>query len=190
MNKTFFTSLFAVIPLVAGILFLSCHSKPGQVSEDSDTLSGDTSAVVSEAETIPVDTTDTIYHRCDTIPSFEGGMQAFVNATLNGLQFPEISARYKCEGIYHMDLIVEKNGKVYNVNLVKKEKVKIVVPDSVNKAEAQLQVDSANLAAIRSVVKNGPACKPAIVNGQPVRFALRVPIRMTPQTEQKPQASK
>ena len=186
MNKTNFAYL-AIIPIIAGIFFMSCKSHGGDAEEIADTTATD-SVVADTVEAIPVDTTDTIYYRCDTLPSFDGGMQAFINATLNGLQFPEISARYQCEGTYFVDLIIEKNGKVYNANLVKKEKVKIVVPDSVNKAEAQLQVDEANISAIRSIVKNGPACQPAIVNGQPVRFGLRIPIRMTPQPDpNKPQ---
>lgn len=179
MTKTNFAYL-AIIPIIAGIFFMSCKSHQDDAVEPTDTTMTD-SVPTDTVEAIPVDTTDTVYYRCDTMPTFDGGMQAFVNATLNGLQFPEISARYKCEGTYFVDLIIEKNGKVYNANLVKKEKVKISVPDSVNKEEAQLQIDEANIAAIRSVVKNGPACQPAIVNGQPVRFGLRIPIRMTPE---------
>ncbi len=177
-------TLLAVIPILMAIFCLACNTKSGEADPQVDTLM-DSDTVVAE-EMLPVDTTDTIYHRCDTLPQFEGGMQEFVNATLSHLQFPQISSQYQCSGTYHFDLIIEKNGKIYNAHLMKKEHVKIIVPDSVDYQTAMAQVDAANLEAVAAAVKQGPACTPAMVNGAPVRFALRVPINMV--LEQNPDA--
>lgn len=166
----------AIIPMIAGIVLMSCNSKSSSADNQSDTLR-DSDSLVAE-NIVLVDTNDTVYTRCDTIPQFEGGLQAFINATLKNLKFPEVSSRYQCSGIYHFDLIVEKDGKVYNAHLVKKEKVKLVVPDSIDYNAAMEVVDLANIEAVRAAVKEGPACEPAKVNGAPVRFALRVPINL------------
>ena len=170
--------LIALIPIVAGLLLVNCHSKTDMLSEE-------------------VAINEPVCKNPDVMPEFPGGIQQYLDNLFDSMQFPEIAKQHRFLGTYLVRFIVEKDGKIHlteidttlissldvegdgnqktSSNKEQDVKGKIVVNSNDYKDLAS-EIDSANEEEINRAFRNAPACKPAMKDGQPVRCELRLPV--------------
>lgn len=92
-------------------------------------------------------------------PQFPGGMKAFSHFIADNIKYPEKALDKGIEGKCMIEFIVERDGTVSHVKIVRKVK----------------RCRSCNKEAVR-VVKMMPKWKPGTVSGTPIRCRFRVPI--------------
>lgn len=170
--------LIALIPIIAGLLLVNCHSKTDILSEE-----------------VAID--EPVCENPDVMPEFPGGIQQYLDNLFDSMQFPEIAKQHRFSGTYLVRFIVEKDGKIYlteidttlissldvegdgnqkkSSNKEQDVKGKIVVNSNDYKDLAS-EIDSANEEEINRAFRNAPACKPAMKDGQPVCCELRLPV--------------
>ena len=90
--------LIALIPIVAGLLLVNCHSKTDMLSEE---------VVINEP----------VCENPDVMPEFPGGIQQYVDNLYSSMQYPELARKYKMQGIFTVRFIVEKDGRIHHLEL-------------------------------------------------------------------------
>ena len=111
---------------------------------------------------------DPVYDKADKMPLFEGkDAGEFSNWVANQIKYPEEAVKQKIIGSVSISFIVEKDGSVTNVKVVK-------------------GVPVLNEEAIRAV-SGSPKWTPGIKNGETVRVSFVVPVnfRMTFPSDEK-----
>jgi protein TonB len=98
-----------------------------------------------------------IYTSVEKIPEFPGGMEKFVEYLKTNLKYPAVARDNKVEGRVFVDFVVEKDGTLTNVKVVR---------GIGNGCDEE---------AVR-VLKNSPKWHPGILNGHPVRVDFTLPI--------------
>ena len=91
----------------------------------------------------------------DTYPILPGGMRTFIDSMIT---YPEAAKANHTEGIVMVNFVVEKDGSISNVNILRG------IGDG---------CDDEVLRVIRLI----PKMKPATINNEPVRVALTLPVR-------------
>ena len=121
------------------------------VSEDFVYLSPDIFELYKVYGNIP----DSIF--ADSIPELEGGINRYF---ANNIKYPVQAKEENKQGTVYVNLIVEKDGSVSNVNVIK-------------------DVYGAPVLSKESlrVIKQLPKMAPGIANGKPVRVRMTVPVR-------------
>ena len=102
--------------------------------------------------------TDTVYTLADTMPKFPGGMEALMNYLSSNITYPEQAKKDGVHGRVFINFIVEKDGRVTNVKLLR----------GFNK-----ECDEEALRVVRSM----PNWIPGIKDGHPVRVSYNIPIK-------------
>lgn len=103
---------------------------------------------------------ETIYSVVDTPPEFPGGLAAFYDYVDEHLVYPQLARKNKIEGSVFVEFIVEDNGEVTQVRVLK---------GLSGRCDAE---------ALR-VLKDTPNFKPGVHGGKPVRVKLMLPIKFS-----------
>jgi protein TonB len=106
------------------------------------------------------DTTNHIFTGTDHIPEFPGGMQELYNFLSTNIRYPAISRQKGIQGRVVITMVVEKDGTLSNIRLVRG-----VATDIDNEA--------------LRVMGLSPKWKPGTQNGIPVRVAYAMPINFS-----------
>ena len=101
---------------------------------------------------------DPLFILVETYPSFIGGEKARLNYLKNNLHYPEIAKSINIQGTVYVQFIVEKNGAITNVKVVRG------IGNGCDEAAAH-------------TVKNMPPWNPGLQRGIPVRTRFIMPIR-------------
>jgi TonB family protein len=100
------------------------------------------------------------YTFTDPMPQFPGGEEAFKAYLTTNLRYPELEREQGIEGTVYLSIIVEDNGVVTNVTVLR----------GVNGGPGLSKE------AVR-VLKSMPPWTPGRMNGKPVRVKMNVPVR-------------
>jgi protein TonB len=100
--------------------------------------------------------TKQVYENVDEVPTFEGGMPKLIDFLVANIKYPKEAAQKKIEGKVLVKMIVQEDGSIGEVEVIKGH-------------------DELNAEALR-VVKMMPKWKPAKVNGKAVAASLTMPI--------------
>lgn len=112
---------------------------------------------------------DSIFQIVDEMPKFPGGEEGIIKFVATNVNYPEQAKDKSIEGICFVNFIIELDGSVSNVEILKG--VAALYEKEDDKAIAQLCDDE----AIR-VVKSMPKWKPGMNEGKPVRVHYVLPI--------------
>lgn len=99
----------------------------------------------------------TVYFVADTMPEYPGGQLALRMFIAEHVEYPELARQNEVQGRVYVNFIVDKRGKVNNLNIVRG------VDPSLDKAAMQ-------------VISELPNFKPAKHNGEYVNISYTVPI--------------
>lgn len=112
---------------------------------------------------------DSIFQIVDEMPKFPGGQEGIIKFVATNVNYPEQAKDKSIEGRCFVNFIIELDGSVSNVEILKG--VAALYEKEDDKAIAQLCDDE----AIR-VVKSMPKWKPGMNEGKPVRVHYVLPI--------------
>jgi len=98
------------------------------------------------------------FHAVERMPEPYGGAAAWSKFLMKNIKYPEMAANIRAQGAVWLSFIVEADGKLSNIKVVR---------------SAGYGMDEE---AIR-VLKLAPAWRPGIQNGNPVRVSYSIPIR-------------
>ncbi len=112
---------------------------------------------------------DTIFQMCEVMPEFPGGIEGLIEFISTNVSYPEQAKDKSIEGKCFVNFIIEPDGSVSHVEILKG--VAALYEKEDDKAIAQLCDDE----AIR-VVKSMPKWKPGMNDGKPVRASYVLPI--------------
>jgi TonB family protein len=101
---------------------------------------------------------DSIHNFAEVSPEYPGGNAAMGHFLRTNLQYPEKSLLEDAQGTVFISFVVEPNGKVTNINILR----------SVN--------EDLDQEAVR-VIRKMPDWMPGIHEGNPVRVRLTLPVR-------------
>ncbi len=99
-----------------------------------------------------------VFVMVDQMPEFPGGMEALNNYQVNRITYPEEAIHKGIEGTVYLNFIIEKDGSVSNVNVLR----------GIG--------GGCDEEAIR-VLESMPAWEPGLQKGQPVRVLFNIPVR-------------
>lgn len=125
------------VPLCAGTLILTSATLTGRISEQSKKVSNAKAA--------------------DEMPSFPGGMNKFYEYLSKSIKYPESAAKKKIEGKVFVSYVVEADGQLSNVKVVR-------------------GVDAALDAEAVRVVEGSPKWNPGKIDNKAVRTEFNIPI--------------
>jgi len=128
-----------------------------EVNADNKLPANETTALSSEKMEVWPSPDDSIHVTCEIHPLFPGGEAALLKWISEHLQYPKNAAENKIEGRVTCQFVVEKDGSVSNVEVVRGR-------------GAELDAE-----AVR-VLTTLPKFKPGMQKGQPVRVRYSVPI--------------
>ena len=106
----------------------------------------------------------------DVLPEFYGGMEKFYEYLEKELRYPEEARLKGISGAVVVEFIVEENGEVDSVKVVR-----FIQPDK----EEDVQVTKLFDDEVVRVMLKSPKWKPATKDGKPVRCYFELPIRFT-----------
>lgn len=155
--------LLLVLPFLAAAIFIqSCNFATDKTDEITVKEVQTAKENLPEPETLeapkaPEGETFTVV---EEMPQYPGGVQEMMNFLTNNIQYPEQARRQKIQGRVFVNFVVEKDGAVSNVNILRG--IGAGCDDE----------------AIR-VVELMPKWKPGKQNGQPERVAFNLPINFT-----------
>ena len=116
---------------------------------------GDTTVIVNTV-TVPISTEVEIYP--DIEAEFIGGYEAWKKYLLSELRYPELSLELGDEGIVYIEFVVEIDGAISWVKVVR---------------GVSFDIDK----EAKRVIKNSPKWKPGKMSGELVRTRLNIPIK-------------
>lgn len=177
--------LIALIPIIAGLLLVNCHSKTDILSEE-----------------VAID--EPVCENPDVMPKFPGGIQQYIDNLYSSMQYPELARKYKMQGIFTVRFIVEKDGRIHHLELDtayvkwKSEDGCLVAMlgengytlahldpgkstslDEESQNEIIQQLYESFITEFSRAFSAAPACKPAMKDGKPVRYQLWMPVAFT-----------
>ena len=109
---------------------------------------------------------DKVYKEVDTNAEPEGGIASYYETLGKNLKYPEAAAKEKLEGTVFIELIIDKDGEI----------IKSSVAKGFNKA--------CDEAALKAVVNSGK-WKPGMLDGNPVKQQLVLPVKFSLESEKK-----
>ena len=107
--------------------------------------------------TFPADDKDSVYNKPEVMAEFPGGMEAMMKYLSENIKYPEQAKEKNIQGRVLVSFIVEKNGSISNVKVVK---------GIGNGCDEE---------AVR-VISSMPKWKPGMQNGKKVRVNFAIPI--------------
>jgi TonB family protein len=148
----------AILPFLAGTMFLVNPVRAKAVPMDLETLSASPEATI-EAPAIPQDTSKALpYNLIEVKPTFNGGDAGEFSKWVNeNLKYPKAAYEAGIQGRVVLQFTVEKDGKIGDVKVLR----------GVNP-----ELDSE---AVR-VVSSSPDWTPGYVKGEPVRVTYTFPL--------------
>ena len=114
-------------------------------------------STVNAQKTVVSKKNQKVYDVVEQMPEYPGGMVAFMDYLIQNMKYPEDAEKQKVEGRVIANFVVETDGSISNVNVVKQ-----VFP-------------SLDAEAIR-VLQAMPKWTPGKQNGKPVRVKYTVPV--------------
>ncbi len=93
------------------------------------------------------------------MPEYPGGVQEMMNFLANNLTYPEKARREKIQGRVFVNFVVEKDGAVSNVNILR-------------------GIGAGCDEEAKRVVELMPNWKPGEQNGEPVRVSFNLPVEI------------
>lgn len=150
--------LLMVLPFLAAAIFIqSCNFGTDKAEEIT------VKEVEMAKESIPVPEEpqapeDEIFTVVEEMPEYPGGVQEMMNFLANNLTYPEKARREKIQGRVFVNFVVEKDGAVSNVDVLRGIGA------------------GCDEEAIR-VVELMPNWKPGEQNGEPVRVSFNLPVK-------------
>ena len=141
------------------IFVFSCENNEEKISNIENVSITDDKDVGSPETTVK--TSDEVFTVVEEQPTFQGGGNAaFIDYVGKNLQFPEALIEKNIEGKVYVEFVIEKDGTVTNVAVVKG-----LDPDADKEAER--------------VIQNSPQWTPGKQNGNPVRVRMILPIQFS-----------
>ena len=135
------------------VVFFAC-SRPEEKKTDAvEAVSTDADEVLTE-----VNNTDSVYKVVEVMPEYPGGIDALMKYLSENIKYPEIAKKESIQGRVFVNFVVEKSGKVNNVNIIR----------GIG--------GGCDEEAIR-VISSMPDWKPGLENGKPVRVDYNIPIK-------------
>jgi TonB family protein len=129
----------AVLPMLAAIMFLSFTPKTVQAQDKSDK--------VFEGKNMP-----------EVMPEYIGGTDALMKYLANSIKYPADAKKEKVEGRVMLKFVVDRQGRVTNVENMKNTSDPRLVKEAIRVVEAM------------------PAWKPGQDKGQPVDVSMALPV--------------
>ena len=114
-------------------------------------------ATVYAQKTVVSQKNQKVYEVVDQMPEYPGGMGAFLEYMMQNLKYPEDAVKQKIEGRVIASFVVETDGSITEINVVKK-----VFPSLDDEAVRML--------------KEMPRWTPGKKDGKPVRVRYTVPV--------------
>ncbi len=137
---------FILLVALSGIRFLHAQT--------IDTL------YVAGPDSVATANDTTIYSFAEIMPRYLGGGTAFNDYLAQNIKYPAKEKKEGKQGIVYVRFVVEKDGSVTNVKLMKG------VPDA----------PGLGVEAVR-VISECPRWNPALMNGKPVRCSMIIPVK-------------
>lgn len=150
-NENQFRHLCVRVVVIAAVVLLSCGTAMAQKVQSKQRTNG-----VQKTEKV-VQKTEKVYDVAEVPPSFPGGPGAMLSWISSHIQYPAIAKENNISGRVVVQLIVEKDGSVSNVNVVRS-----VDPSLDNEA-------------VR-VISSMPKWTPGKHKGSPVRVKYTLPV--------------
>ena len=155
----------APVPMAAAMLLFNNIDVMARIVNNQTTEAPKASVVVTTPEFIPTEIVeaplppddDKVYTVCDVMPEFPGGQDKLLQYLASSIKYPAESIEKKEEGRVTLTYIVEKDGSISNIEVVRS-----VSP-------------SLDAEALR-VVKSMPKWTPAKNKGKIVRVSYTVPV--------------
>ncbi|MBQ9509795.1 MAG: TonB family protein [Bacteroidales bacterium] len=136
---------------------ISYSVEPFSISTGEDNETKISSNDLKVKITFPADEKDSVYNKPEVMPEFPGGMEAMMKYLSENLKYPETAKEKNTQGRVLVTFIVEKNGSISDVKVVK---------GIGNGCDEE---------AVR-VIKAMPKWKPGMQNGKKVRVSFAIPI--------------
>ncbi len=153
-------NLLFTTPLVV-LLFIAFGCEKAETSQYGELAKGTESAVTSTGPSDTHGSSDAlsgeIYQEVDQIPEPEGGIQELMRHVMQNITYPATARESGIEGKVYVQFVVDKNGKITNVQAVK----------GIG--------GGCDEEAVR-VVSSGPKFNPGIKDGKPVNTQMILPV--------------
>jgi TonB family protein len=152
-------SWLAILPFLAGTMFLVNPTRAKAVSMDLESLAARPTETALEAPTAPEDTTKAVpFNVLDVKPGFNGGDAGEFSKWVNeNLKYPKAAYEAGAQGRVTLKFVIGPDGKVGDVKVLRG-----VNPD----LDAE---------ALR-VVSSSPDWTPGYINGKPVKVTYTFPV--------------
>lgn len=154
--KGFWWKLLATLPVLALLLIVNARASAQQVKKTDETVYEFSTKDITHIKIKKVDN-DSIYQIVEVMPEFPGGTEKMMDYLSKSIKYPEAAKEKGISGRVFLSFVVEKDGAVSNVKVVK----------GIGK-----ECDDE---AVR-VVKAMPKWKPGMQKGKPVRVSYMLPI--------------
>lgn len=161
-----------ILPIAFGISILACSS-PQKDEAITDEMTSAEQTKTEQSATEPEQSDDTklleqqevspeedVFTVVETMPEFPGGKKALYKFLADNIKYPEKAKKDGIQGRVFVNFIVESNGDVSNVNIIRG-------------VSSELDKE-----ALR-VVKMMPKWKPGVQRGKNVRVSFNLPIKFT-----------
>lgn len=154
--KGFWWKLLATLPVLALLLIVNARASAQQVKKMDETVYEFSTKDITDIKIKKVDN-DSIYQIVEVMPEFPGGMDKMMDYLSKNIKYPEEAKEKGISGRVFLSFVVEKDGAVSNVKVVK----------GIGK-----ECDDE---AVR-VVKAMPKWKPGLMKGKLVRVNYMLPV--------------
>lgn len=101
-----------------------------------------------------------VFHVVETPPEYPGGEKALMKFLKDNIVYPEIAKNYVIQGVVYVNFIIEKDGSVSNVKILR-------------------GIHSDYDAEVLRVISLMPNWSPAMHRGRPVRAYFYLPVRFS-----------
>ena len=130
--------------------------KQQELTADQQQANNESKTQITENEEQPA-TDDEIYTIADVMPEFPGGQKAMRKYLMTAITYPEKAKKAKIEGKVYVSFVVEKDGSISNVELLR---------------GFDKECDEAAMKAVKEM----PKWKPGLKQDQPVRIRFNMPV--------------
>ena len=157
-----------VIPVVVSMVVFSTACN--QATNDNQVAAEDT-LIANESEQTPSaasavaspsneeTTDDSILERPEILPDPPGGMKAFMDYVAKNYKYPNEALEAEVNGIIEVSFVVDKDGSLTDMEIVR-------------------DLGHGTGDAAVELLQNGPKWNPGLHNGEPIRTAHTLPIRL------------
>ena len=137
---------------------------------------------VADDEAVIVET-DTIFSICEQLPRYPGGETALMQFLARNTKYPEVATNYGVQGRVQVKFVVEKDGRLTNVETVETKGTATMVAVTATMTDKERQDAEAHNAGVKAlrdeairVVSAMPRWTPGRQRGKPVRCFFTLPV--------------